>query len=573
MRSGYDANADGRILRSSGEQALEVTLRNTDDSLTVTLPDSSTVSIAPGIASVGNWVEFRWDIDLSANSGQGSGTLSYRDVTAGQVVWQTDASLTAINLGLNRATADKTNPENWDSIYVHMEGGSNGFDNYRATVDTPSGAVGFTENGAAVLLDGDVEVFDQELSGIDDLGGATLLLERNGGANSEDVFSATGNLVFNAGTLSFHHPTSGTVTNTGGTLTLIFAAGTTNAQVNEVMQSIRYANTSETPADSVQIDWTFNDQNSGAQGSGGALDVTGSTTVNITEVFASGTSDDDIIVGTTGADSFDGGAGNDIVLGGADLLGNGNFNSTSVDTQYAVTGTNSGWTISGGNVDFLGRDYQSLLRPTDANDADLRAVDLHDATISQTLSGLTIGETYSVAFMLGGESAGAHTVDVSTDGTTAGIQSISATMPGGNTLGTMDWQARVYTFTATSTSHTLSIASTSGSATDGPMIAGVRMVAHSAVDGNDTLRGGAGEDVVIGGGASDTIYGDAGVDTLLGGAGVDYFYANDDSESDIVDGGDGADWYYVYNNNVADRYRDTGASGTDTVYLRVLRGT
>nr|WP_281503908.1 putative Ig domain-containing protein [Aromatoleum anaerobium] len=47
------------------------------------------------------------------------------------------------------------------------------------------------------------------------------------------------------------------------------------------MQQIAYGNTSDAPPATVQIDWTFSDGNTGSQGTGGALSVTGSTTVEI----------------------------------------------------------------------------------------------------------------------------------------------------------------------------------------------------------------------------------------------------------------------------------------------------
>jgi methionine-rich copper-binding protein CopC len=47
------------------------------------------------------------------------------------------------------------------------------------------------------------------------------------------------------------------------------------------MQQIAYANTSDSPLATVQIDWVFNDGNTGTQGTGGALNITGSTTVQI----------------------------------------------------------------------------------------------------------------------------------------------------------------------------------------------------------------------------------------------------------------------------------------------------
>jgi VCBS repeat-containing protein len=79
----------------------------------------------------------------------------------------------------------------------------------------------------------------------------------------------------------------GTVTtNTSGALLLSFTANATNALVNAAMQQIAYENTSKAPPASVQIDWTVNDGGDSVvvQGSPGALQVTGSTTINITPV-------------------------------------------------------------------------------------------------------------------------------------------------------------------------------------------------------------------------------------------------------------------------------------------------
>jgi len=50
------------------------------------------------------------------------------------------------------------------------------------------------------------------------------------------------------------------------------------------MQQISYSNSSNAPPATAQIDWTFSDGNSGAQGFGGELLATGSTTVSITNV-------------------------------------------------------------------------------------------------------------------------------------------------------------------------------------------------------------------------------------------------------------------------------------------------
>ncbi len=50
------------------------------------------------------------------------------------------------------------------------------------------------------------------------------------------------------------------------------------------MRQIAYSNSSDAPPSSVQLNWAFNDGNTGAQGTGGALTATGSVTVNITAV-------------------------------------------------------------------------------------------------------------------------------------------------------------------------------------------------------------------------------------------------------------------------------------------------
>ena len=155
-------------------------------------------------------------------------------------------------------------------------------------------AVTFVEDSTAVVLDSDLTLSDAEISeGLDNYDGTTLVLNRNGGANSEDVFSATGDLVFDGSQVKF--PISGTeqvigtLTNSDGTLSIQFTnASLTEANINEILQSITYSNTNQAPPSSVQIDWTFNDSNEAAesdpQGTGGSLTATGSTTVNITAV-------------------------------------------------------------------------------------------------------------------------------------------------------------------------------------------------------------------------------------------------------------------------------------------------
>ena len=151
--------------------------------------------------------------------------------------------------------------------------------------NTLGGTVGYIENGSAVVLDTNVMVFDAELAATGNYAGASLTLARNGGASAQDVYSATGTLsaLTQGGSLVVGGTTVGTVTtNSSGTLVLTFNANATNARVNSVMQQIAYSNNSDAPPATAQINWTFNDNNSGTQGTGGPLSATGSTTVSIT---------------------------------------------------------------------------------------------------------------------------------------------------------------------------------------------------------------------------------------------------------------------------------------------------
>ncbi|MEZ5909136.1 MAG: tandem-95 repeat protein [Hyphomicrobiaceae bacterium] len=155
------------------------------------------------------------------------------------------------------------------------------------TFDAPNslgGTVAFIEDGAPVVLDSNVQIFDTQLAAQGHYDGATLTLARDGGANADDVFAATGNLVLSVGDVILSGVTIGTFTNSGGTLAITFNAAATQARVDEAMRAITYANSSDGPPASLDILWTFNDGNTGSQGTGGALETTGTVTVTVTDV-------------------------------------------------------------------------------------------------------------------------------------------------------------------------------------------------------------------------------------------------------------------------------------------------
>ncbi|MCP3951844.1 MAG: BspA family leucine-rich repeat surface protein, partial [Desulfobacterales bacterium] len=145
----------------------------------------------------------------------------------------------------------------------------------------------FIEGGTPVVLDADVTVSDAGLDalngGLGNYDGASLTLVRNGGASADDVFGNSGLLgtLTESGALVYNDTTIGTVTtNSGGTLVLSFNTNATSARVDSTLQSIAYSNSSDAPPVSAQIDWSFDDGKD-SQGTGDALQATGSTTVTI----------------------------------------------------------------------------------------------------------------------------------------------------------------------------------------------------------------------------------------------------------------------------------------------------
>ncbi len=133
---------------------------------------------------------------------------------------------------------------------------------------------------AAVPLDGNAAISDPELDAANNYGGASLTLARDGGANAQDVFGSGTGTYAAAGDVVVDGVTVGTKTNANGQLKITFNGNATTALVNEVLDQITYSNTGTTNG-SVQIDYTINDGNTGAQGPGPAKTGTGSITVTV----------------------------------------------------------------------------------------------------------------------------------------------------------------------------------------------------------------------------------------------------------------------------------------------------
>ncbi|WP_199243959.1 DUF4214 domain-containing protein [Bacterioplanes sanyensis] len=246
------------------------------------------------------------------------------------------------------------------------------------------GTPSYTESGAAVQLDANATISDQELDALNggngDYSGASLTIARNGGTDASDLFSVLtgGNLTVaggpnGGGTVSAGGNAIATIANTGnGQLQLSFADnGTTptTALVNEVLQAIRYSNSSNDPAANVQLDFTISD---------GAANGTGSITASLTDV-----NDAPSVTATGGNPTFtEGGAAQDL------------FNTVSADT--VETGqTFSGLTLTVTNV----ADGSSEILSFDGSDVALT----NGNSVNTTLNGLTTnvsvtGSTATVSF-------------------------------------------------------------------------------------------------------------------------------------------------------------------------------
>ena len=177
----------------------------------------------------------------------------------------------------------------------------------------------FIEDGSAIVLDSDVAISDPELdalnAGAGNYNGASFTLERNGGANAEDIFSfaAMANVTINGAALEAGGNAIATITNTGGTLSITFTDGNgsipTRALVNEILSAVQYANASDAPPSSINLDWNFSD---------GASATTDTQTITIT--------------GIDDAPTLDTNTGSTLAEGGVDRIVAAELETNDVDT-------------------------------------------------------------------------------------------------------------------------------------------------------------------------------------------------------------------------------------------------
>ena len=231
--------------------------------------------------------------DIDADGDLDILSTSFRD---GEVVWyENDGSqgftantITSAAGASSIAVGDLNNDGHLDVIAASLTDGivlAESSGNRVNTLD--DGIPPTTPEGTSVVIDDNVEIFDDELSalngGLGNFGGATLRVQATT-ASTGHVFEPGGPLSFNGADFLLNGDTKGTFITGTGLIEFTFADGVTNDEVNEIMQSLRYNNTGDAPPASVDFTWTFNDRNDGSQGPGGEESAVEFSTVNINPI-------------------------------------------------------------------------------------------------------------------------------------------------------------------------------------------------------------------------------------------------------------------------------------------------
>jgi choice-of-anchor C domain-containing protein len=156
----------------------------------------------------------------------------------------------------------------------------------------------------------------------------------------------------------------------------------------------------------------------------------------------------------------------------AGFINNGGFETGSfpgsATTLFNGSTGITGWVVGGNSVDYIGSHWQA--------GEGSRSVDLSGSSpgsISQPLSGLTVGKQYQVSFLMAGNPDGGPSTKVLNASVGSFSQNFTFNVAS-KSLGNMGWTLKSFTFTATSATPTLTFSSlTEGPY--GPAIDGVRV--------------------------------------------------------------------------------------------------
>ena len=467
-----------------------------------------------------------------------------------------------------------------DTVTINV-GASNDAPTFSGLNATP----GYTEGGAAVVLDSNALLADIELDAANNYAGATLTLARNGGASSQDVFGATGTLSFSAGNVILSAVTVGTFTNTGGTLVITFNGNATSARVDSVLQQLTYANNSDAPPASVQVNYTFSDGNAGAQGAGGALNATGSITVGIAAVNdapvntvpATQVATEDTSKAITGLSIADVDAGSGSVTvtlavtngtltvagGSAGIANSGTSTVTLTGTQAAINSTLASNVTFVPNANFSGAATLTMTTNDNGNSGGAPMSDVDTVTINiSAVNDAPVTNPDSVITNVG---TGAQVVIPTawllandTDVETSPLTAVAGV--GGATGGSVSGPASGnVTFTDDGTlDGTFTYQANDGSVSG----AAATVTIDNSSTATTTLVGTAASEIFIGGATGDTIRGAGGNDFINGAGGTDLL--------DFSDGTNGIT--FTLTQSASDTVVNLSAAGLGTDTYRNMEG-
>ncbi|MEM7248053.1 MAG: hypothetical protein AAF533_22160 [Acidobacteriota bacterium] len=118
----YEVGEIGPSIEIGGNPAIGVGLRDADGVRTM-------VPLATLTDSGGEWLRLRLLMDVTANGGQGVGSLYFQDLERGDPDLQLVPGLENIDLRLDPGADDARNPQHWDGLWLHHEGHTNETDN------------------------------------------------------------------------------------------------------------------------------------------------------------------------------------------------------------------------------------------------------------------------------------------------------------------------------------------------------------------------------------------------------------------------------------------------------------
>lgn len=399
--------------------------------------------------------------------------------------------------------------------------------------------VNYTEGSAPVALAQNVRLFDAELSklnnGAGNYAGVRLTLSRTEGAQTEDTFSAIGALVFDNSNLVLNGINIGRISNSSGTLTIIFNSNATQLRVNQALSKIGYANNSNRPIEELSINWQVSDGNTGNQGSGGSLSTTATSNIFITStddigrvLISGGTAlGDTLRASLTDPDGIprnvryqwladgvliDGASGGTLLLNASMLRKSISVNAIYDDTfgSHTVTSTNTapvgGRRLTDADDDYTGTSGIDWVLALEGDDY-LRGYGAEDS-LDGGSGNDTIDGGIGADHLIGGEGDDVYYVDNIDDS----VFEINA-------------------------GHGSDIIYSSATYTLSNYIENITLIGSAAINatGNNLdniIIGNSAVNSIKGGPGNDTLDGGAGIDTLLGGIGDDIYYV--DNTADVV---------------------------------------